>query len=200
MCVLDTDGDSDFLDEKDQKISPDIRTRSRFAVIKQAYRERREEAHRSKIEEIREHVIKTRKILDKRPMLSCLCFDSYKSTEQKYAVWQDCQNSHTLEHGCYKFSLNHRYQFTLTNAYDDSTQTVLHDFRTPEGRKEAFEWLDVEYARWRKTRVRLNRHYANWEETYQKYNEELRFWQRIVLLRGSVPIRWRKTFYKKLDD
>ena len=196
MGVYVADSDSESLNEKGQKTTTNKQSQQSrqsrcplalpWQVLKK-YREKREQKYRPKINEIHEQINKSREKLElawKGP------WQGTTSPEQRYAIWQHGLVSRSLNFEGYSFSTSLRYMITTLNEKTGSKNIVVHDFRTPEGREEAFKWWDARYQRHSRGTAYILHKYGVWEEMFQSYIEGHHSYQRKILLLGVEEIHW----------
>lgn len=200
MGVYTADTDSELLNEKEQTTLAHKQSRCPFVLLKQAFRnhrEKREQQYRPEINEIREQINKSRekvKLFQKGP------WQGTTSTEQRRSMWESGLGDGSLWHHGYVFSTSSRYKTTTSNPQTGWETAVIHDYRTPEGREEAFTWWDTKHQRYEEKSARILRRYELWEETFQDYIKHHHHAQRERLLRGYYKINWLKTRFEKLPN
>lgn len=199
MGVDIADSDSELLDEKAQPATAHKRSRCPWNLLVQILRGhqgKREQKDRSRIEEIRVEINNDREPVKTRYVSP---WQGTTSTEQRRSIWEGLLDSSSLEHD-FTFSTSQTYKVTTSSKNAGWERTVIHDFRTPEGREEAFKWWDAEYQRYDRDAVRILEFYDLWESVYQEYVKYPRSHDRKVLLRGIPPITWCDIEIKKLPN
>lgn len=201
MGVSIADSDSEVFDEKVQTTTAPAKSYCPWALFKQLcreYREKREQQYRPRIDEIREQINKNRAKVEAMPPQT---WHDTTSTEQRRILWNRGLDSGSLRHHGYKFSTKHSYRITTSTTKAGSKKTVIQDFRTPEGREEAFKWWEAWHLRHRRSAARILALYDDWEEGFQIYAEQHHSYQRKSLLLGrNWVIHWIKTRVTKLPN
>ncbi|KAK2611143.1 hypothetical protein N8I77_004518 [Diaporthe amygdali] len=191
MGVVEGDIDSNYLLEKGQTTTPNNKPQcSLITSIRQTiheYRENREEKYRSLIEEIRGLITKDHIEVKRWNPRS---WAGSTSTKQRRALWEEAQNSSTVNHGGYTFSKSHKYKITIKSRNTGSKTSLIQDFRTPEGREQAFMWWNERHQGENKTHAALLAGYDKWEKTYQNYIHEYRSAQRWFLIVEAPKTMW----------
>lgn len=197
MGVHIADSDSELLDEKGQTTTAHKRSRCPCILLVQILRQHKEKRDEKRIEEIRMRINKDRKKLEAK---RCRSWQGTTSTEQRRSIWEGGLGSSSLKCcGC-TFSTSHTYKLTTPAFKGDSVSIAIHDFRTPEGREEAFKWWDAYYQQGERNIARILEAFDSWEETYQKHVKKHDVADRKILLRGCTKVIWRTTKVDKLPN
>lgn len=202
MGVSIADSDSEVFVEKAQTTAAPAKSYCPWALFKQlcrGYREKREQQYRPRIDERREQINRSRAKVESIPPGT---WDDTTSTEQRRILWERGLESASLRHDGYKFSTKHCYKITTSSTKRGSKKTVIQDFRTSEGREEAFTWWEASHLRNRRAAARILAVYDSWEEVFQIYAEQHHSYQRKALLQGRDwwVIHWIHTKVTKLPN
>lgn len=200
MGVHIADSDSELFDEKGQTATAPKRSRCPLILLVQIlkdYREKREQKYRQRIDEIRMRINKDRKKIEANRIH---CWQGTTSTEQRRSIWEDELDSSSLKHCGLTFSTSHTYKLTTSTIKAGTVGVSIHDFRTPEGREEAFKWWDELHQRNETTAARVLDNFDIWEESYQRYITGHHSIVRRFLLRGGTKIIWRSIEVEELPN
>lgn len=202
MGVYITDTDSEYVNEKEQTQTTTARKQSHcpFVWLKQAFsnhREKREQQYRPRIDAIRKQINKSREKVKRSGECD---WQGTTSTEQRRSLWERGLVDGFLWFNGYVFNTSHRYKITTSNPRTGSEKAVVLDFRTPEGREEAFTWWDTKYQAHMEKTARVLNDYKMWEELFQVYIKQHRCNQRELLLKGTGKIVWLKTRLEELPN
>jgi hypothetical protein len=198
MGVYVADSDSDPLCEKAQTTTAPKQSNCPFVLFRQLYRkhrEKREQQYRTKVDEMREQVNKSRKKVER--CLECP-WQRTTSTEERHVYWERAMDSGTFEGYGFKYSKGHKYKMTRT-ASKNGVYIMTYDFCTSQGREEAFKWWDREHRRQGRAIAGYMASFEAWEETFQRYIHQHHSGQRRVLLQG-VRVKWFNTKVEALPN
>lgn len=201
MVVHIADSDSESLDEKGQAQTTNERSHcplNLFAHLRN-YREIREQPYRSKINEIHWEITQNREKFKvawiNGPWMGTT------STAQRHELWERGLDFCSLTHYGRKYSTSCRYKITKLNPRTGSEKVVIHDFRTPEGREEAFKYWDKLYRHDEKLVAKLDKFYDSWMSIFQAYIKDHHSSQREVLLLGiKLKVDWCNTKVQELPN
>ncbi|KAG6363238.1 hypothetical protein INS49_008334 [Diaporthe citri] len=197
MGVHISDSDSELSNEKGQTTTAHKRSRCPWILLVQILRKHQEKREQTRIEEIRMQVNKDREKIEAGRFRF---WQGTTSTEQRRSMWEGGLDPSSLKCCGRTFSTSHTYKLTISSTKSGSVEIVIHDFRTPEGREEAFKWWDARYRRVETYADRTVDLCNSWEETYQKYIKEHHLVDRKILLKGGPKINWTRTKVEKLPN
>ncbi|KAG8165342.1 hypothetical protein KVR01_005617 [Diaporthe batatas] len=199
MGAYTTDSDSEDFCEKTQTTTAPKQSYCPFVLIRQ-YRkdrqEKRDQERRTKIENIREQVNKSRKNLKNNQETP---WRRATSTEQRREVFE-----HGVEAGSFRiygctYKKGRKCKLTWTSVRGGYSSSVIHDLRTVQGRDEAFKWWDESHARESKAITRSVSRCDSWEARYLEYIKNHDSHLRDLLLKGD-PTRWSRVKVEILFD
>lgn len=200
MGVSIADSDSEVFVEKVQTTATPEKSCCPWVLFRQLcreYRDRREQQYRPRIDEIREEINRSRAKIESIPPQT---WQDTTSTEQRRILWKRGLDSGSLRHNGFKFSTKHSYKITTSTTSPSSKKTVVQDFRTPEGREEAFTWWEAWHLHNRRHTAIILARCDSWEEGYQIYVQEHHSFQRKSLLRGKDMVIWVNTRVTRLSN
>lgn len=190
------DSDSELLNEKGQTTTAHKRSRCPWILLVQILRQHQEKREK-KIEEVRMRINNDRKKMEAN---QCPSWQGTTSTEQRRSIWEGGLGSSSLKCCGYTFSTSHTHKVTTQPIKAGSVGNAIHDFRTPEGREEAFKWWDARHQRYERNGAHILKSYDSWEETYQKYVKKHDVVDRKILLQRVPQIIWCTTKVEKLSN
>lgn len=193
------DSDSESLNEKGQETTAHRQSHCPLVLLRQIfreYRERREQQYRPRIDKIRGQINKSRE--DVKLSRSKGAWHGTTSTEQRHALWEGGLGSSSLKYLGYGTSCS--YKFTTSSVKTGWKEVVVQDFHTPEGREEAFKWLDAKHQRYERNAAYVLHKYDVWEENFQSYVKQHHSDQREILLLGGDKVDWLNVKVEELPN
>lgn len=187
MGVYVADSDSEQFDEKTQTTTAPKQSYCPFILFRQYRRgrqEKRDQESRTKIENIREKVNKSRKKLQKLQETS---WHRATSTEQRRQAFERGVEAGSFYNRGTTYKKGWVYKLTWTGAR--GKRIVIHDLCGAKGCDEAFEWWDQDHALQRHAIAYYISKCDSWEARYKEYVKKLDSNLRDSLL-GGDPTRW----------